>query len=60
MSSRQSELTCSRLPMCPYSDQSRPRLELDRMADWGQALEATGELTGLPLFDMQETTEEAT
>ena len=37
----------------PYlRDQARPRLELDRLADWGQGREAAaGELEGLPLFE---------
>ena len=36
----------------PYlRDQARPRLELDRLADWGQGREAeTAGLDGLPLF----------
>jgi len=38
----------------PYlRDQARPRLELDRLADWGQGREAETELAGLPLFEMR-------
>jgi len=39
--------------MTTLRDQARPRLELDRLADWGQGREAAGELDGLPLFEMQ-------
>ncbi len=35
----------------PYlRDQARPRLELDRLDNWEQGKEATGDLEGLPLF----------
>jgi len=38
----------------PYlRDQARPRLELDRLADWGTGREAETELDGLPLFEMR-------
>ena len=46
-------MTCSHLPMLRYSDQARPRLELNRLDNWEQGWEAETELAGLPLFEIQ-------